>query len=281
VTGVGVARTGGPAAPRVGDALGEMLRDALAEQTGRGARPTLAARDPVAVTEVVERDDGFVSTLPASRYLAPPGEWPAIDHRALERARGRVLDVGAGGARASLALQARGYAVTALDVSPGAVEVARARGVRDAVCAPVTSYATTGRRYDTFLLLGNNLGLLGGPAGAPALLGALAALAAPGARVVANGTDPYATRDPVHLAYHERNRRAGRLGGQLRLRVRYRELASEWFDYLQCTVDELAGLLTGTAWRIDGVDEADAPRYLAVLALRGAGVTRAAGRDPR
>lgn len=266
----GVAGSGGgPAGPRIGDAYGEMLRAALAEQTGRGVRPTLAARDPVAVTEVVERDDGFVSTLPAARYLAPPADWPAIDHRALALARGRVLDVGSGGARASLALQARGYPVTALDVSPGAVEVARARGVGDAVCASVGSYATTGRRFDTFLLLGNNLGLLGGPASAPAFLGALAALAAPGARVVAHGVDPYATADPAHLAYHERNRRAGRLAGQLSLRVRYRDLASEWFDYLQCTVDELAALVSGTGWRIEAVDDADAPRFLALLRRTG------------
>jgi hypothetical protein len=154
--------------------------------------------------------------------------------------------------------------VTGLDVSAGAVEVARARGVRSLVHGTVAAH-DRGPAYDTFLLLGNNLGLLGSPAAAPAFLAALAALAAPGARIVGQGTDPYATVDPVHHRYHERNRQRGWLPGQLRVRVRYRDLATDWFDYLLCTPAELDGLVAGTGWRVEAVDDADAPRYLAVL----------------
>jgi hypothetical protein len=99
------------------------------------------------------------------------------------------------------------------------------------------------------------------------LLAALAALARPGARIVAQGTDPYGTTDPVHVAYHQYNRSRGRLGGQLRVRLRYRLLATEWFDYLVCSVDELEGLVAGTPWRLASIDDADRPYYLAVLEL--------------
>ena len=248
--------------PVIGDAFGELLRATLAERTGRGVRPTIIARYATPVVELVERDDGFLSAMPAARYLAPPADWLDIEHRAVALARGRVLDVGCGAGRVALALQERGFAVTGLDVSAGAVGVARARGVREVVCARVQEHAGA---YDTFLLLGNNLGLLGSLETAPGFLAALAALAAPGARIVAQGTDPYATTDPVHLRYHERNRARGRLPGQLRVRVRYRELATDWFDYLLCTPAELAALLSGTGWRIAAIDDADAPRYLAVL----------------
>ena len=54
-----------------------------------------------------------------------------------------------------------------------------------------------------------------------------ASLQPAGARIIAHGTDPYGTTDPVHLAYHRRNRERGRLGGQLRLRLRYRMLATD------------------------------------------------------
>jgi hypothetical protein len=158
-------------------------------------------------------------------------------------------------------------AVTGLDTSAGAITVARQRGLRDTVVATVDEYARAAQRYDTFLLLGNNVGLLESRERAPVFLDALAALAQPGAHIVAQGTDPYGTTDPVHVAYHERNRARGRLGGQLRLRLRYRMLATDWFDYLVCSVAELESLLVGTRWRLKSIDDADRPYYLAVMEL--------------
>jgi hypothetical protein len=38
--------------------------------------------------------------------------------------------------------------------------------------------------------------------------------------------------------------------GQLRLRVRYRDLIGPWFDYLIVSSDEMATILEGTGWRI-------------------------------
>ncbi|MDG4821931.1 class I SAM-dependent methyltransferase [Asanoa sp. WMMD1127] len=253
--------------PLVGDAFGELVRDALAVATGIGPRPLAGGRLPRPVIEIIERDDGLINGAPAAPYLDPPSAWPDHDHRALSRVRGHVLDIGVGAGRIALELQQRGVAVTGLDVSAGAIEVSRKRGVRDLVLATVDEHAAVGPRYDTFLLLGNNLGLIGGADRAPAFLGALAALAKPGARLIAHGTDPYGTTDPVHTAYHRLNRSRGRLGGQLRLRVRYRELATEWFDYLVCSVEELRGLVAGTPWHIADIDDADAPYYLATLEL--------------
>ncbi|GIF74709.1 hypothetical protein Asi02nite_42270 [Asanoa siamensis] len=258
--------------PLVGDAFGEMIRDALAVSTGVGPRPLAGGRLPRPVIEIIEREDGLINGAPAAPYLDPPSAWPDHDHRALSRVRGRVLDIGVGAGRIALELQRRGVAVTGLDVSAGAIEVCRRRGVHDLVLATVDEHAAAaGPTYDTFLLLGNNLGLIGGADRALGFLAALAALARPGAQLIAHGTDPYNTTDPVHVAYHRLNRSRGRLGGQLRLRVRYRELATEWFDYLVCSVDELRELVAGTPWRIADIDNADAPYYLATLELAATG----------
>jgi SAM-dependent methyltransferase len=248
-----------------GDVFGTMLRDALAVATGVGPRPLAGGRLPRPVIEIIERDDGLINGALAEPYLAEPDQWPPYDHRALERVRGRVLDVGVGAGRTALVLQERGVPVTGLDTSAGAIRVSRTRGVRDLVHASIEQHATTGSRYDTFLLLGNNLGLLEGRDRAPAFLATLAEMASPGAQVIAQGTDPYGTTDPVQVGYHQDNRRRGRLGGQLRLRLRYRELATDWFDYLVCSPDELAELVAGTPWRLAGIDNADAPYYLATL----------------
>ena len=223
---------------------------------------------PRPVIEIIERDDGLVNGAPADHYLAEPAEWQPHDHRALRLVRGAVLDIGVGAGRTAIELQRRGMAVTGLDTSAGAIEVARKRGLRDTVLNTVDAYARSVARYDTFLLLGNNLGLIEGPERAPAFLAALAELARPGARIIAQGTDPYGTTDPVHVAYHRRNRDRGRLGGQLRLRLRYRLLTTDWFDYLNCSVMELEGLLAGSRWRLKAVDTDDRPYYLAVMELR-------------
>ena len=97
--------------------------------------------------------------------------------------------------------------------------------------------------FDTFVMLGNNLGLLGGAQQAPAFLLALAGIARPGAQIIGETLDPYRTINPDHLHYHEENRRPGRLGGQLRLRIRNLQLATPWFDYLFCTPEELSSIL--------------------------------------
>jgi hypothetical protein len=131
----------------------------------------------------------------------------------------------------------------------------------------VEDHARSGATYERFALLGNNLGLLGSRQSAPGFLAALAAMARPGARLIAQGTDPYMTTDELHRGYHNRNRAAGRLPGQLRLRVRYRDLATEWFDYLLCTADELVEVVAPSDWRVVDVDDADAPFYVATLAL--------------
>nr|WP_041840491.1 class I SAM-dependent methyltransferase [Actinoplanes friuliensis] len=254
--------------PPLGDVFGDLVRDAYAVRTGIGPRPLAGGRVPRPVIEIIERDDGLINGAPADHYLAEPDEWQPHDHRALRLVRGAVLDIGAGAGRTALELQKRGMAVTGLDTSAGAIEVARKRGLRDTVLNTVDAYARSTARYDTFLLLGNNLGLIEGPERAPAFLAALAELARPGARIIAQGTDPYGTTDPVHVAYHQRNRDRGRLGGQLRLRLRYRLLATDWFDYLNCSVDELEQLLAGSPWRLNSVDTADRPYYLAVMELR-------------
>ena len=133
--------------PATGDAWGHAL---------------LAASKGDHVDIVLERDDGLVAVDQARSYFAPLDDWNAADRWALDRTRGRVLDLGAGTGRAALELQARGQPVVGLDNSPGAVDVCRQRGVRDVVLGTVETLLTSEpARFDSVLAIGNNLGLLG------------------------------------------------------------------------------------------------------------------------
>ena len=212
--------------------------------------------------EIVERDDGFLDAAKLV-YFAPVAQWPAVERRALRWVRGRVLDVGLGAGRAALELQRRGRDVVGIDVSPGAVEVARARGVRDARLLAFEEVDASIGRFDTVVMFGNNFGLFGSPTKARRLLRRLRPLAD---RIVAGSNDPHATEDPAHLAYQERNRRRGRLPGQLRLRNRYRDLVGPWFDYLIVSSDEMATVLEGTGWRIRRLlEQSGSGYYVAIL----------------
>ncbi|MGI8808810.1 MAG: class I SAM-dependent methyltransferase [Acidimicrobiales bacterium] len=237
----------------IGDAFGEVL---LACQQAGGASGV--------AYELIERSDGFLAVTDAARYFSTDPD------SAFELARGRVLDIGAGAGRASVALHDRGQDVVALDISPGATAVCRDRGVPTTFTGSVFELAASRPEpFDTFLMLGNNLGLLGGSAEALLVLEALGVMAAPGARIVGETADPYATTRPVHLKYHEQNRRSGRLPGQLRLRVRHERTVTPWWDYLLCTPDELEEVIAPTAWTLAGVQSRTSPsvQWVATLLL--------------
>jgi SAM-dependent methyltransferase len=218
--------------PQVGDAFGQGLLDRL-------------GGDASAI--VYERDDGCIDADSAD-YLSG---WDQRDAWAADRVGGRVLDIGAGAGRASLALQDRGTQVVALDVSPGAVEVCRHRGVREVFLGTVEDIAAAGAQpFDSALLLGNNLGLLASPARASRFLQALDAILRPGGLIVGTLLDPYQTSNDVHLGYHQRNRQMGRMPGQVTIRTRYQRLASGWFDLLWMSPDELEELAAGCGWQV-------------------------------
>jgi SAM-dependent methyltransferase len=244
--------------PRTGDAFGAAL---------------LAALEHGASRAVIERDDGLVDVDQiAENYFGLPEAWAERCRWAVDRAVGRVLDIGAGAGRAALVLQDRGQDVVALDVSAGAIEVCERRGVRQRFLGTVDDLvATAPRPFDSFLALGNNLGFLESRERAPEFLAALARLGHPHSIIVGTGLDPFHTTDPAHLSYQEANRVRSRLGGQITIRVRYRELATTWFDLLWCSLDELAGICEPAGWTITEVFPG--PLYGVVLE-RGRGVMR-------
>lgn len=86
-------------------------------------------------------------------------EMPPIEQKALELCQGKVLDVGCGTGSHSLYLQKNGFEVTALDQSPGAIEVCRKRGIRNSIQKEFLLYSETG--FDTLLFLMNGIGISG------------------------------------------------------------------------------------------------------------------------
>jgi SAM-dependent methyltransferase len=215
--------------------------------------------------EIVERDDGLIDIGSALPYFQERGDWPVHEREAIQQAHGAVLDIGCGAGRVALDLQQRGHKVLAIDNSPLAVKVTRLRGVKAARVLSIRDIQTLRGPFDTIVLYGNNFGLFGGITQAHRLLAAMRGITSPDATIIAAAADPYQTRDPLHLAYQRRNRERGRMSGQLRLRIRYRQFRGGWFDYLFASPAEVRGIVAQTGWSVSAILESQGPGYVAIL----------------
>ena len=216
--------------------------------------------------EIVERDDGYIEdSWLTKRYFSEYPTWNLREKQAMRCVRGRVLDIGSGAGRHVLYLQKKGFRVLATDISPRAVKVCRLRGVKEAKVVPIERLGPRLGLFDTILMMGNNFGHFGSFSKARRLLKQFHRFTSPGARIVAECLDPYGTKNPFHLAYHRFNRRRGRMAGQLRIRVRYANLASRWFDYLFVSRQEMREILRGTGWHIARFIEPRGANYVAVI----------------
>ena len=208
-----------PTSPREADAWGDALLDEL---HGR----------PVAPLEL-ETDRGVVHAAMAPAWFFRPAEqWDPWERELLADAvRSPALDLGAGAGRTSLWLQGEGVTVTAVDASPGAVEVCRARGVDDVREGDLND-PPTDRAWRAVLLMCGNLGLGGTRDGIRRLLRRLAAACAPDAVLVGDTVDP---------------------GGppQVGLRLRYRDSVTPWWQQYNVPIAEVPSLVVGTGWTLE------------------------------
>jgi hypothetical protein len=119
--------------------------------------------------------------------------------------------------------------------------------------------------FDTIVMMGNNFGLLGDPATGRRLLSRLHRMTSPRARINVSSNDVHQTSDPVHLAYQRLNRRSGRMPGLIRMRIRYLDRSTPWFDYLMVSPEEMRAVLVGTGWEVARILSDEGSMYAAIM----------------
>jgi SAM-dependent methyltransferase len=107
--------------------------------------------DIITSTNISEED-----ILPISYLFRNYKEMPKLEKKALGLAIGSILDIGCGTGSHSLCLQEKGFEVKAIDISKGAIEVSKQRGVINAEMKDVLDEVDT---FDTILLLMNGTGI--------------------------------------------------------------------------------------------------------------------------
>ena len=240
------------------DAFGHEINDCFNDEKRRRS-----------IMEIVERDDGYIDVHGGPvRYLSEYKKWPSHYKKAMRYARGRVLDIGCGAGRHALYLQGKGLDVVGIDNSPLAIEVCKQRGLRNASVISINQISARLGIFDTVLMMGNNFGLFGSFEGARRLLKKLDKITSPKGRIIAETLDVYKTDNPDHLNYHEFNRQRGRMGGQVRLRVRYKKYVTPWFDYLMVSKAEMENILDETDWKVERYIDTEGPVYVAIISKK-------------
>lgn len=108
--------------------------------------------DIITSTSISDED-----VLPVPYLFRSYAEMPKLEQKALDLAYGNVLDVGCGAGSHSLYLQnEKQLKVKAIDISEGAVEACKKRGIHK---AQVLDILDETQQYDTILLLMNGTGV--------------------------------------------------------------------------------------------------------------------------
>lgn len=112
--------------------------------------------DIITETSISEADE-----MPISYLFRTYDEMPKLEQKALELAKGNVLDVGCGAGSHALALQTeRSLEITAIDNSENAVKACQLRGLKNVFVQDILDLEVT-IKFDTIILLMNGTGIFG------------------------------------------------------------------------------------------------------------------------
>jgi cyclopropane fatty-acyl-phospholipid synthase-like methyltransferase len=111
-----------------------------------------------------------------------------LEQKALQLAKGKILDVGCGAGSHSLTLQnERKLDVTSIDISPNAIEACQLRGLKKAKVQDVMTVEN--EKFDTILLLMNGTGIFGTLKETPMFLEKLKSLLNPSGQILIDSSD--------------------------------------------------------------------------------------------
>ena len=219
--------------------------------------------------------------IPLTTLFRSYESMPEIERKALDMAKGRILDVGAASGCHSLVIQERGMDVTAIDISPLSVETMKERGIKKVLeqdffamegqameqrePSSLLEWPSRDRvrrsQYDTILMLMNGIGIVGTLERMPEFFKQLDKILAPGGQVLCDSSDiSYVFEDeegmidiPNEMDYY----------GEHSFRMQYKDTIGEPFDWLYIDADTLKQKAGRCGYTVEIVAEGEHYDYLA------------------
>ena len=201
--------------------------------------------------------------IPLTTLFRSYKSMPKIERKALDMAKGKVLDVGAGSGCHSLVLQKKGLDVTAIDISPLSVETMKERGVKKVL---EQDFFTLEGQFDTILMLMNGIGIVGTLERLPEFFKQLDKILAPGGQVLCDSSDiSYVFEDeegmidiPNEMNYY----------GEHSFRMQYKDTIGDPFNWLYVDADTLKEKAGRYGYAVEVVAAGEHYDYLARITKR-------------
>ncbi|MTG97034.1 MULTISPECIES: class I SAM-dependent methyltransferase [Myroides] len=190
-------------------------------------------------------------------------EMPKIEQKALDLAKGKILDVGCGAGAHSLHLIKKGFDVKAIDISPNSIEACRLRGIQAAEVKDILDLKD--ETFDTILLLMNGTGIFGKLINTTKYLTHLKTLLNPGGQILIDSSDLIYMFDTdedggVWIPMENKD-----YYGELTFTVEYKGEIDNPFNWLYLDYNTLQNAAHANGFECDLIYEGDNCDYLAKL----------------
>lgn len=191
-------------------------------------------------------------------------EMPKLEQKALQLAKGKILDVGCGAGSHSLYLQEKGLEVTSIDISANAIKTCALRGVKNAQIQNVLDLDLHQKdKFDTILLLMNGTGIFGTLEQTSKYLQKLKSLLAPNGQILIDSSDI------IYMFDEEEDGSKWIPGdgyyGELTFTITYKKQTEEAFPWLYLDYNTLQNAAHANGLECELVTEGDHFDYLARL----------------
>jgi SAM-dependent methyltransferase len=219
--------------------------------------------DLITETSISEEDEMSVEYL-----FRTYNEMPKLEQKALQLAKGKILDVGCGAGSHSLYLQnERNLEVYSIDISPNAIEACNQRGLKNTHVQNILEMDSDNpeNKFDTILLLMNGTGIFGTLKETTPFLQKLKSLLKPDGQILIDSSDIIYMFDndedggkwiPSNGYY-----------GELTFTIRYKNEKEDEFPWLYLDYNTLQNAAFANGLKSELILEGEHYDYLAKLSI--------------
>lgn len=191
-------------------------------------------------------------------------DMPKLEQKALQLARGKVLDVGCGAGSHAMYLQEKGFDVTAIDISENAIKACKLRGLKNYKVSNVLDLDTS-EKFDTVLLLMNGTGIFGKINTISTYLQKLKSLLHKDGQILIDSSDLIYMYDQDEEGAYEVP--ANGYYGELTFTIQYKGETEDTFDWLYLDYNTLQNAAFANGLKCELILEGKHFDYLAKLTL--------------